>query len=44
MSELPYAFDKAQLAPIDISLRAMVERSYELCLHQTIMYKDLPQQ
>ena len=43
MSELPNAFDKNQLAPIDISLRGMVDRSYDLCLHQCNMLKDAPQ-
>ena len=43
MSELPNAFDKNQLAPIDISLRAMVDRSYDLCIHQCNMQRDAPQ-
>ena len=28
------AFNKAVLAPMDISMRAMMERSYDLCLYR----------
>ena len=34
MTSLPKAFDKSQLATLDINLRAMVDRSYDLCLHK----------
>lgn len=28
------SFDRSQLAHIDVSLRSMVDRSYDLCQHQ----------
>ena len=34
------AFDKASLSHMDVSMRTMVERSYDLCLHRCMEIKD----
>ncbi len=34
------AFDKADLAHLDISMRTMVDRSYDLCLFNCMETKD----
>ena len=34
------AFDKADLSHLDVSMRAMVERSYDLCLYNCMETKN----
>ena len=37
---MDYAYDKSELSHLDVSLRTMVDRSYELCLHRCNMKPD----
>ena len=38
-SRVPMAFDKRALAPLDVNVRQMVDRSYELCNYRCLTSK-----